>query len=458
MRFKTLSVTAFALAGALTLSAAQMGCQEVEEPTTVLTQEQWREVKQHILDKDPSPRYKIGANFNDEIELIGFDVEEPIVAGKPATFTWYWKALKDGSQNWQIFVHFDSTARAFRQNLDHHPVNGLYQTSRWKKGQIVRDVQKVNIRANYPGGPAVPYIGFFRGESRLPIKNDVRKSNDNRVIGPTLTIQGNAAAPAAASPRYAVQLTDAEQAATLTLDGKLDEALWAGIPTLKLSPMGNAPALETVVKAFWTESHLYIGATLTDTHIWGTLTERDASLWNEEVFEVFLAPHGAEGEYVELQVSPLGTIFDAHFKARLGRGEGSRQEQIDRARAWNMEGLEVGVHVDGTVNDKSVEDKSWSIEMKIPLDQLPALKEKPEAGAVWSVNLYRFDRPQDKVSHAYGWSTEPRGDFHRIEQFGQFRFAGQGGAVAAPKLSPEAVEQLKRRVDEIKIDQPSAAQ
>ncbi|MFU8807326.1 MAG: carbohydrate-binding family 9-like protein, partial [Bradymonadaceae bacterium] len=337
-----------------TLGVHLTGCQEVEEPTTVLTQEQWREVRQHILEEAPVPKYKSGAIFNDEIEFIGFDVDEPLEAGKPATFTWYWRALKDVSQNWEVFVHFDSSARPYRQNLDHQPVGGLYQTSRWKKGQIIQDVQRVTMRNDFPAGPAVPYIGFFRGNVRLPISNDVRTTDDRRLIGDTLTVKGgpeSARLPAVESqPKYTVSTVPAEEAGELTLDGKLDEALWNRVPIFKLSPFAAGGDFETVVRAFRTDDHLYVGARLEDTHIWATLEDRDANLWTEEVFEVFIAPHGPDGEYVELQVNPLGTIFDAHFKERLGTGEGSRQEQIDRGKAWNMEGLEVAVHVEGTIN------------------------------------------------------------------------------------------------------------
>merc|ERR1711974_65520 len=84
-RLETRLVIALLMCG---LGAA--ACQEVEQPTTVLTQEQWNEVKSNILSKAPEPQYKVGAQFDDKIELIGFDVTEPIAAGKPATFTWYW--------------------------------------------------------------------------------------------------------------------------------------------------------------------------------------------------------------------------------------------------------------------------------------------------------------------------------------------------------------------------------
>ena len=176
---------------------ALVACQEVEQPTTVLTQEQWNDVKQNILETAPEPEFKVGANFDNQIELIGFDVETPIKAGSKTTFTWYWKALKDIDKNWKVFVHFDSSVKPYRQNLDHVPVRDMYQTSRWKKGQIIKDVQEVTINSAFPVGKATPYIGWYRGDTRLPIANDAPKTDEAqpRIIGPSLMIanaNGNA--------------------------------------------------------------------------------------------------------------------------------------------------------------------------------------------------------------------------------------------------------------------------
>jgi hypothetical protein len=449
------------IASVVAVSAATFtlpACQEVEEPTTVLTQEQWREVRQHILDEAPTPQYKVGAIFNNEIELIGFDVTEPLEAGKPATFTWYWRALKDIGQNWEIFVHFDSAVRPYRQNLDHQPVSGLYQTGRWKKGQIIRDVQRITVRNDYPGGNAVPYVGLFRGNTRLPITNDARATDDRRAIGETLSVKAGPASTrlpeGQAQPRYTVSALPASELDGFSLDGKLDEALWNRIPVLNLRSFAAGGEFETVVRMFHTDEHLFIGARLEDTHIWATHTERDASLWNEEVFEVFIAPQGPDEPYVELQVNPLATIFDAHFLKRLGAGEGTRQEQIDRARSWNMDGLEVAVHVEGKVNDDSNPDQYWSIEMKLPFKSIPGVGNAPEQGATWRLNFYRFDRPKDVRTQAYAWATEPRTDFHRIEQFGHIIFGGPLRAEAQPVLSPEAAEQIRQKIN-LKVQPPT---
>lgn len=429
-----------------------VACQEVEQPTTVLTQDQWNEVKQFILDTAPEPKFKVGANFNNQIELIGFDVDEPIEAGKKATFTWYWKALDDVAENWKVFVHFESAAKPFRQNLDHVPVRNMYETARWKKGQIIKDVQEVAIGAKFPVGKATPYIGFFRGEKRLPLVNDVPKTSEPqpRVIGPTLMVRGpggkTTAAPAE-KPKYGVRTATEEDASGLVIDGKIDEELWSKIPPIRLTPFGNAEPQTTWVKAFITEKSLVIAAHMDDKHVWGKLSERDDKTWTEEVFEIFLDPDGDAKDYLELQITPLNTIFDARFPVRLGTGDGSRNDQIAAAKAWNLEGLESAAHVNGTANDSSDQDQSWSVELRMPLDKIPGLQARqPEIGDAWALNFYRFDRPQEGTTWAYAWSTAPHGDFHQVDKF------GIGEITAAidlkrPVVTPEMLKQMRRNID-----------
>lgn len=407
-----------------------MACQEVEEPATVLTQQQWKEVKQNVLTEAPTPQHKVGADFGGKIELIGFDVSpaQP-VAGQEATFTWYWKAKSKMKKNWKIFIHFDSQAKPVRQGLDHHPVGEKYKTSMWKPGEIIKDVQTVTLRSDYPAGEAIPYIGFYNGngvDARLDIVNDVPKTKDRRAIGPKLTVKntGKTAPKAAAKPRYAVR-PYASAGGAPVIDGKLDDPSWAVIPKLAIQPFGKGQNLETWAKITYDDEAMYIGAYLEDRHAWGDLKERDANTWTQEVIELFVDVNGDGEDYLELQVTPLNTVFDANFKKMLGRGEGSRDEQIDRARAWNMEGLETAVYVDGTVNDQASQDKFWTVEIKLPFKSMPGAGAAPKANATWSMNMYRFDRPKPKQSFAYAWSRAARGNFHRVDQFGELRFIGK---------------------------------
>lgn len=459
--------------GALTFGLGLASCQEVEQPSPVLTEKQWEQVNKHIYDyahdedppeksknpdQAPEPEYKIGANFQNKIDFIGFSVgdpdkNEPVPAGETTTFRWYWRAREDIDKNWKIFVHFDSKDTGVdpakrRQNLDHDPLDGRFPTSKWPKGKIIEDVQEVQIRGDYPPGPAVPYVGFFRGKTRLSIENDVPQTDDNRVKAPSLEVsntggpeQGSRGDRDGEKPTYNV--TSAGDAASdVTVDGELSESVWSDAPPLSLSPFGSGPDKETTIRAVRGEQHLFIGARLEDAHVWSEKEQRDSKTWSEEVVEMFIDVDGDGSNYLELQVNALGTIFDANFKDRLGTGDGSRSEQINRAKKFDIEGLESAVSVDGTVNDDSDEDSHWSVELKIPLTSIPGVDSADEVGEPWAVNFYRFDRPGGKDGNrtlSFAWNTAARGDFHQVDKFGTFTFGDGDGSNSGNEI-PENVK------------------
>ena len=120
--------------------------------------------------------------------------------------------------------------------------------------------------------------------------------------------------------------------------------------------------------------------------------------------------------------------------------------------------------LEGTLNDPSDQDQSWSVELRLPLDRIPGLQDKkPAIGDEWALNFYRFDRPKDGTTWAYAWSTAPRGDFHQVDKFGVGKIAA--AAAAAPELkrpvvTPEMLKQMRRNIDlkvrpDIKKMQPS---
>ena len=433
MRVKTRTL----VCGIGAMSLALMGaCQGVEQPTPILTQAQWKQVQQHLLKAEPEPQHKLKVNYGDLIELIGMSVSGPMEAGKAVTITWYWRAKQDIKQDWRVFVHLDSQSDpSFRQNLDHHPVQDLFHTSKWTKDMIIEDVQQVTLREDWPKGPAIPYIGLYRGQERLPVKGESKHDGANRLIGPTLQIvggreaaqgqgaQGQGAQGQGAGPRYTARYFPEEEV-NITVDGGLDEPIWQRLPVMRLSGFQPDATYETWAKLFYTKDHLYIGAYLQDEHIWGSLTERDAKTWQEEVFEVFIDPNADGQDYLELQVTPRNVVFDARFEQMLGRGQGSAQEQIDRAKAFTVEGMVTAVKVEGTLNDASDKDTAWTIEIKLPFASLPGGGQPPKPGESWAVNLYRFDRPDQAKTdqRAWAWSTAANRSFHEVSKFGAVQF------------------------------------
>ncbi|MBW2162510.1 MAG: carbohydrate-binding family 9-like protein, partial [Deltaproteobacteria bacterium] len=143
---------------------------------------------------------------------------------------------------------------------------------------------------------------------------------------------GRQGTPGASRSYQAARTADAP-----TIDGRLDEIAWA-----------DAPMTE-----------LYVGAWLEEPHLWGTLTDRDAIIYHDHDFEVFLDPDGDGEAYFEIEINVLGTEFDLFLNRPYSRGG---QADI----AWNLKGLRTAVFADGTINDASDIDRGWGIEMAIP--------------------------------------------------------------------------------------------
>ena len=252
-------------------------------------------------------------------------------------------------------------------------------------------------------------------------------------------------APASAqTPRPLREYEAPSATVPLRLDGRLDERAWRNARWTEpfVDIRGEdwpGPALATRAKIIWDERHLYVGARLEESHLWATLANRDAILYREHDFEVFVDPDGDGLAYYELEINALGTEFDLFLDRPYRRGGKANI-------GWDMEGLRTAVHVDGTLNDPSDEDTGWSVEIAIPWSALRPPGTPPEAAAgppdigdAWRVNFSRVQWPLDIVGGAYRRAREPRDwsdhpednwvwspqgeiDMHMPERWGVVRF------------------------------------
>lgn len=414
------------LCAGLLICLLAAGCSEHLEAT--LTPAQQKRVQAHLLDAPPSPQIKIGAVIEDQIRLIGLDLDKrSYTPGEPLTVTWYLEALQDGREDNMIFVHLQgpkNNARAW-MNLDHHPIEGLWPLRKLKKGQIVKDVQTFTIRPDFLPGEAHLYWGLWRGERRLKISNPdaVKVDSEGRVIAADIKILGDPKAKPALTTATAAALAEGE---TITLDGKLDEGAWSRAvwTSYWTDPRGRgAPAPKTRARFLWSATHLYIGVYAEDEDVWSEFTDRDSNTWEQEVIEVFIDADGDRKDYLELQVTPANVIFDARFA--------KHRSDLATARAWNMEGFKTAVHVDGTVNKRDDLDRGYTVEMAIPVAEVPGAKAPISGGQSWRVNLFRWDAPkgQRQVSSAFSPPIVP--DFHALNRFGRLKM--MSAETASPK-------------------------
>lgn len=222
-----------------------------------------------------------------------------------------------------------------------------------------------------------------------------------------------------------------------TIDGDLADdswrlATWTGHFVDIRGEDWPAPQWTTRARILWDDTHLYIAAELEEPHLWATLAERDAILYREHDFEVFIDPDGDALAYYELEINALGTEFDLFLNRPYNR----------RGRAniaWDMVGLRSAVQLDGTLNDPSDEDLGWSIEIAIPWSALappagfthPAGEDTaaegaagtpdpiarpfrhghpPRPGDTWRMNFSRVQWPLQVVNGTYRRAREPTRD------------------------------------------------
>jgi len=214
----------------------------------------------------------------------------------------------------------------------------------------------------------------------------------------------------------------------VTIDGKLDEAAWKSVsPLARFSCFGTKkgnPTYDTRAKVLWDDQNLYVGFQADDPDIWSTITQRDGNLWEGEVCEVYIDPDGDGRNYAELEVNPLNTVIDL----KIGWEENGAVTDVPNFVKWDAEGWKTAVSVDGTPTDRADKDKSWTVEMAIPLKDLAPLGgPQPKIGDSWRFQLYRIDRSNTLKDPEYsGWS--PTDTFHRPSQFGYLTFAGSPNA------------------------------
>ena len=367
-------------------------------------------IKKNVLLEAPQMKFRVNASLEGKVTYLGLDVDpEVITAGKPFKLTHYWKVIEPVT-DWRIFVHLNDPEQARFINADHSPIGGRYPAAHWKRGEIIRDEHTVNLPKDWQYPQVMVYTGLFRGDMRMKIHGPQDK--EDRVLAATLTVKKSGPQP---KPKRLVALKAKKP---VKVDGQLDEAVWKKAPStgpFQDAYNGSALPYKTEARVAWDQRHLYIAFECQDSDIFSEPKERDAKLWLQDAVEIFIDANKDGQDYLELQASPQGTIFDSYFPKH-------RQGQAD----FNS-GLKVAVVVQGTLNKRDDEDKRWIVEMALPFKDAKGrgkyqLSLPPKLGDVWRVNFFRMDISKGRPQRAGAWSPPLSGDFHTLASFGELAF------------------------------------
>jgi hypothetical protein len=202
----------------------------------------------------------------------------------------------------------------------------------------------------------------------------------------------------------------------------------------------KTPKYETKVKILWDDTYLYVYAVLQEPHIWGNIKERDAIIYLNNDFEIFIDPSQTGYGYGEIEINALNTVWDLYLdKPYRSGGKANFQ--------WDLKNLKTAIHIEGSLNNPNDKDLYWAVEMAVPLNPFVSLKNRPKTspkeGEQWRLNfsrvqwdfdiidgIYHRKKENDNYLKEYNWvwSNQKVINMHEPEKWGVLQFTEEASA------------------------------
>ena len=382
---------------------AALGCDRCAGPTA----HERARIQEHLGVEPPAELVPVGARF-EGVTLVGV---EPIPAatapGAPFDVVFHFEVSSPLPKGARAFTHLLDEQGQLLVNADGAGVvRELHPPDRWAPGERVRDAITIRPPPEHRG-PTTLRFGFHRDGARLPVEDGDRTHVDLR--GPRV---------GTLPPRDALPRLEVHRAEGIVLDGRLDEPAWKDAPSTQAfrhTLSGAVTRVSAEAKVLWDDEHLYFAVVVGDDDLRTPFTQRDDPLWEADVVELFLDPSGRGVDYLELQVSPRGVIFDTHYERRRVPRPIGHADFDSR--------MEAAVDLRGTLDD-SREDQGYTVEAKVPFAALAtrnARATRPSPGDEWRANFYVIDVGKRRGT-AVAWSPPLVPDFHFPPRFGRLVF------------------------------------
>ncbi|MBX7097798.1 MAG: hypothetical protein K1X89_08805 [Myxococcaceae bacterium] len=136
-----------------------------------------------------------GANLGDKVEIQGLILNPGrAYPGDSVRVSAFFKVLDEIPADYMVFVHVeDIDGRVDRLNADHAPAGGANPTSKWKKGDVVRDDFQIYVPPTMQVRGLNVLLGFWdpKTDQRLVLKNPdaVRHDGANRILVAQIPLQ-----------------------------------------------------------------------------------------------------------------------------------------------------------------------------------------------------------------------------------------------------------------------------
>jgi len=221
------------------------------------------------------------------------------------------------------------------------------------------------------------------------------------------------------------------------IDGKLDDEAWKEVswtdPFMDIQGIKYpVPRFLTKAKMRFDDHWLYIGAYIQETQVWAYQTKHDSVVFLDNDFEVFINPDGSTHYYKEFEMNALNTTWDLILDKPYMNGGYPNS-------TWDMKTMKTGVYIDGKINDPSIQNVFWSVEIAFPLKDLAfnnSVHVPPKNGDYWRINFSRVEWHVNVVNGKYVkipnlpednwvWSSQAAINMHIPERWGFIQFSRQ---------------------------------
>ncbi len=135
----------------------------------------------------PAPPLTLqSTTFGDDLAMVGWSVSPATFQPGAMQVTVVWQAQRAMTRRYTAFVHLEKPDGGKVTQDDHEPRHGLYPTTRWAAGEMVREVYALNVPKGLSPGEYILRVGWYDAETgdRLPVPG----STDNTVVLATYEI------------------------------------------------------------------------------------------------------------------------------------------------------------------------------------------------------------------------------------------------------------------------------
>ena len=172
----------------------------------------------------------------------------------------------------------------------------------------------------------------------------------------------------------------------ITIDGNITPEEWGTKPTItrfyRADNIEKPVNSKTSVWILYDHQYLYVAAHIEDKDIIANCTKKDSfGLFSDDVFELFIKPNFKSKYFYEIDVNPVGTVFDACLQFR--------HLYLHNALEFSS-GVVCAIKIYGTLNNMKDTDAGWDIELKIPFSSFDGIC-PPKKGDTWYFAVCRTD-------------------------------------------------------------------